>query len=172
MIRQRPDERLGSVAAAKMEIQKFEAEAVSLQKLRQLDKVVVPAGEVTDPLAHAPPTIIGAEWNGGTLTITLDQKVNPDWIEALNKMGNYSSVMGRGPETFQFAGDKAMVSIDDGSAQDVLDHFKVWLPKTTAVLKYRLEQRARHDEATRIESLRRQREAEERLLRVNRSLKF
>jgi hypothetical protein len=68
MIQQSPGARPQSIAEIKGQIQKYRVETVSLQKLRELDNVVVPAGEVTDPLAHEPPQLIGAEYDGSALS--------------------------------------------------------------------------------------------------------
>lgn len=172
MIRQNPAERPPSIAAVKNEIQKYHAEAVSLQKLRELDKVVIPSGEVSDPLAHRPPKLIAAKWSDDTLTLPLDQPVHDDWVQSLYHMGNYTSVMGIGPEAFRFRGAAAFVSVQENSAQDIIDYFKDWLPKASALLKYTLEQQARREESERIGRLRLERAAEEKRLAVNRTLRI
>lgn len=172
MIRQRIGERPQSISAVKNLIQRQKAEAVSLQKLRELDNVVVPIGEVSDPLAHEPPKLMAAEHDNGTLKLKLDRPVNPDWIEALQNMGNFSNMMGVPPTAFRFKGADAEVSCRDGAAQGVIDHFKEWLPRVTAVLKHNLEQRIKRETADRLDRLARERDAEKRRLEVNRALKI
>lgn len=172
MIRQNSHERPDTVAKIKSLIQRHQFEAVSKQKLDAIQQVVVPVGKVTDPLAFEPPKIVGAHWDSGTLLITLDRSVNPKWIDALHNLGNYSSVMGIPPEAFQFNGAEARVATPNHSAQDVIDHFKQWLPQATRVLKHKLESEAEWEERRAREDLRRQREAEETKLKVNQSLRF
>ena len=140
MLRQNPSERPASIATIKGLIQRHRAEAVSLQKLNTLRDTVISAGEVDDPLAHEPPKLIGAEWDGnGVLRLTLDRPVHDQWVHALRHMGNFSAVMGIGPERFSFRGTTASVPVDTHSVQPVIDHFKNWLPKATSVLKSNLE---------------------------------
>jgi len=172
MIRQNPGDRPQSIAKVKTLIQMHRAEAVSLQKLRELDKVVVPVGQVTDPLAFQPPKLIAAEYNAGILRLELDRPVNENWIRALQNMGSYSSPMGAPPHMFRFTGVDVTVVIPDHIAQSAIDHFKVWLTKATTVLKYMLEQEAKQQEEQRRIQLRSEREAEQRRLEVNRALRI
>jgi serine/threonine protein kinase len=172
MLRQNPSERPASIAIVKDLLQRHQAEQVSLQKLSQITREVVKVDEIDDPLALEPPKIVGVNWNNGSLTIKLDRPVNEAWINALRNMGNYSSAMNRGPETFQFKGTEARVSSNDHEAQNIINHFKGWLPQATRVLKQHLEQKAAHEAHQRAEALRRAKEAEERLIRVNKNLTF
>lgn len=172
MIRQDPEGRPVSILDVKREIQRYRGEAVSLQNLRKIDQVIIPAGEAADPLAHNPPRIVNVDWNNGRLEIRLDQPISRDWVQALYNMGNYSSVAGHGPETFRFEHDLAVAAVDDRSAQRVLDQFKGWLPTVTRELKVRLEQRIAQEQAQRLGELQRERGEEEKRLAVNRSLKF
>jgi hypothetical protein len=43
---------------------------------------------------------------------------------------SYSSVWGKGPERFSFSGNKAIISAQESDVQQIIDHFKVWLPNT------------------------------------------
>lgn len=172
MMRQNIEERPQSISDVKSLIQVYEAEAVSLQKIREIDNMVVHVGEVSDPLAYEPPKLVAAGHDKGILRLTLDRPVNSDWIEALNNMGSFGNAMGVPPSAFRFEGVNAIVSCQGGVAQSVIDHFKEWLPKVTSVLKYRLEQRIKREFADRRDRLAREREAENRRLEVNRSLKI
>lgn len=170
LMRQNPTDRPPSIAHLKAFIQRYEAEAVSQQRLSAISNEVVPATAIDDPLATIPPVLVGAEWNAGNLTLTLDRPVSSNWVLALQNMGSYSSVMGHGPETFRFQGNRAIAGVDAFMAQSVIDHFKNWLPTATNTLRHRLEQEARRAEAQHRERLRREREAEELRLRVNSNL--
>jgi serine/threonine protein kinase len=171
MIRQNPAERAGSILEVKQLIQQYRMEAVSLQRLSQINHTIIPAGSVDEPLAHEPPSLIDAYWDGGTLHLTLDRPVNAEWVSALQNMGNFTSVMGAGPDRFSFSGTTARVPAQEGSAQIIINHFKAWLPQATRVLRERLEGKMRQQEEQRRENLRIKQEAEERRLRVNRTLR-
>ncbi|WP_332768499.1 serine/threonine-protein kinase [Phenylobacterium sp.] len=173
MIAQSPDARPKSIVEVKSHIQKYHAEAVSLQRLRELDQVVIPAGEVDDPLAHQPPTLVGANWADGRLTLTLDRPVNEGWSQVLRfRLGSHSAVMNAGPEQFQFSGNIATIHVQENSAQSAIDHFKRWLPQATNVYRYELETATKQRETRRLEELRQQRAAEEQRLRVNSNLRI
>ncbi len=172
VLRQLPQERPGSVAELKGLIQRYQAEAVSVQRLSRLDGTVIASQEIDDPLAYEPPRLVAANWDGRRLTLTLDREVSGDWVTALMQMGSYSSVLGKEPGSFSFHGNEASVEAQEHEVQPVIDHFKNWLPVATRTLKHLLEQKAQRQEAERREELRREREAEERRLRVLRNIKI
>lgn len=172
MMRHEPSQRPGSIAAVKQLIQKYQAEAVSLQKLNNFEQIVIPAGEVDEPLAHQPPRLVNATWNNGTLTLELDRPVNDGWIQALWNMGNYSSIMGAEPQRFHFNGKVTRVASNESAAQSIVDHFKNWLPAATTIYRQALEAEVRDREVQRRRALQQQKEAEERNLRVNRTLRI
>lgn len=173
MLRQTPAERPSSIAAIKEMIQKYKAEAVSLQRLSAIDRTVIKVSDIDEPLAYEPPRLINAEWNNNTLTLTLDRPVNLAWVRALQNMGNYTSLVGKEPAMFRFQGNKAVVEArGEQEAQQIIIYFKAWLPRATQVLKQMLEQEARQNEAQQKEQLRQQRLAEEQRLHINRNLKI
>lgn len=173
MIAQDPKHRPLTVEDVKSQIQKYHVEAVSLQRLSQLEQVVIPAGEIDDPLAHRTPKLKSADWNDGTLTLILDMPVSTRWNEVLSyRLGSYSAVMGLGPEHFRFNGDTAALRVEAHSAQNAIDHFKEWLPKVTAIYKYELENEAAAMEARRRKDLQRQLLQENQRLEVNKSLRI
>jgi hypothetical protein len=148
------------------------AEAASLQRLSKIDGTVIKATDVDEPLAEVPPRLINADWDGGLLTLTLDRPVTVEWVEALQNMGSFSHVLGKPPQVFSFHRNQASVGAAAHEIQLIIDNFKTWLPAATRTLKNRLEQAAQRDEAARKDQLRREREAEERRLRVMRNLKI
>jgi hypothetical protein len=147
-------------------IQRYSAEAVSQQRLSELSKTIISATEVDDPLAINVPVITSADWSGNRLTLTLDQPISQGWIQALLNMGSYTSAWGRGPERYRFHGNTAIVQASEHEVQQVIDHFKGWLPKATGVYKNTLEQQAKREEYQQRQKLQQEREAEERRLRV------
>ena len=144
---------------------------MTLQKLSKIDGTVIKVNEIDEPLSQEPPVLIGVNWNDGTLRLTLDRSVNQQWVNALANMGSYASVLGVGPEMFRFSNNTAVVVAQESDAQQVIDYFKNWLPQATQVLRQQLLADARQEEQARREALRREREAEERRLRVNRNLR-
>lgn len=172
MLRQSPTDRPASISEVKNLIRRFSADAVSLQRLSEIEKTVVKVGEIDDPLSVTPPKLIDADWNGGRLTLVLDRPVSQAWINALNEPGNYTAILGKGPETFRFHGNQAFVAVRAEQVQPVVDYFKTWLPVATQKLRIRLEQEARRKEAEERERLRREREAEEERLRVRRQIRI
>jgi hypothetical protein len=171
MIKQNPAERPGSILDVKRLIQRHQEEAVSLQRLSKINETVVRAGEIDEPLAQVAPVLLNADWENGLLRLTLNRAVTNEWVNALQNMGNFTSLVGAEPHNFQFRGATATVQTQENSAQMVIDYFKAWLPQATRVLKQRLEEKARQEEARQREQLRQEREAEERRLRVNRNLR-
>ncbi len=166
MLKQNPSERPASIADIKSLIERYEAEAVSRQRLSEIEGTVIRSGEIDEPLAWTPPKLIGADWNQGYLTLLLDRPVTQGWISALRKMGRYTSIMGKGPEAFSFLDNKASVAAQEREVQQVINYFKDWLPLATQALKLQLEQVGQQEEAQRKQQLRREREQEEQRLRV------
>jgi len=172
LLRQAPEERPESVGELKGLIQRHRSEAVALQRLSQINATVIREDEIDDPLAYEPPRLVDYKWDGLQLTLILDRKVSQDWIKALRSMGSFSASMGKGPEVFDFRENQASIHAKENQVQSIINHFKVWLPEATRILKYQLEQAAGQQKAARKNALRREREAEERRLRVMRNIKI
>ena len=80
MIKQSPADRPASILDVKRLVQHHRAEAINLQKLSQVTQMVIPAGSVDEPLAHEPPVLVDASYDGSLLTLLLDRPVNIEWI--------------------------------------------------------------------------------------------
>lgn len=173
MLRQQPQERAGSIADIKVLIQRHKAEAVTLQRLSQIDSTVIPVGEIDDPSALEPPKLIDVDWDGSRLTLILDRSVSEGWVNTFkNPRWSHTSVLGRGPETFSISGNRAVVAAQDHEVQQVVDYFKSWLGPVTQRLRQFLEDENRRREVERKESLRKEREAEERRLTLRRNIRI
>jgi serine/threonine protein kinase len=172
MLRQNPSERPSTIAVIKGLIQKHKSEAIALQRISKITNTVVPEGTIDDPLAFEPPRLVAAEWGNNQLFLTLDRPVTNAWVSALQNMGNYTSVMGMGPERFVFSDNKVSVNCREHNAQDAINYFKQWLPRATQVLRNNLEQEEKRKHNEHLEKLKHEKEAEERRLRVNSSLKI
>lgn len=172
MLRQGPQERPDSINAVKMEIQRRQADVVSLQKLSKIDGAVIKSAEIDEPLAEVPPRLVDYDWNNGQLELILDRTVNQQWVNALQNMGAYKSLMGKGPDRFFFRGNRAVIQATEHEVQQLIDYFKEWLPAGTRKLKASLEEDARQAEARQREALYREREAEEQRLRIRRNVRL
>jgi serine/threonine protein kinase len=172
MIRQNPNNRYASIADVKTAISFHHNEFLALQKISRIDETVIPAGEIDEPLAHTPPKLIDFDWTDGNLTLMLDRPVNPAWVTALHNMRSFSAVEGIPPNAFKFSGHEARVAVPPYSVQNVVDHFKNWLPNATRVLYQRMQQEIERQEFEQREKLKRQRAAEEERLKVLRSIKI
>jgi len=172
MIRQDPNNRYASIADVKAAISRHHSEFLTLQKISRINETVIPAGEIDEPLAHAPPKLVNADWDRGNLTLTLDRPVNQEWVTALRNMGSYSAVEGIPPEAFQFNGYEARVAAPSHTVQNVIDHFKEWLPLATRVLNQRMRQEIERADFKERERLKRQKVAEEERLKVLRSIRI
>ena len=81
----------------------------------------------------------------------LNRAVTEKWVSAFRNMGTispYSALWGKGPENFTFKGDTARIMATEDEVQQVVDHFKSWLP--TAHSKYQqIVLREKHAEENR-----------------------
>jgi serine/threonine protein kinase len=144
----------------------------SKQRLSELSKAVVPTTELDDPLALEAPEIVGVDFDGKMVVIKLTKSVNPGWVDALRNMGSYSSARGAEPERFIFQGNEARVGSDGDNAQQIVDHFKQWLPQATARYRMNIAIAKRREEERQREGLRRQRKELERQERIRSALKY
>lgn len=139
MICQNPNARYASIDAVKVDMATHERAAAARQKLSAVSSQVIARGDLDDPLVADPVRLIGFDWDGKTLTLELSQAVNAQWIHALKNMGGRTSVMNKGPEMFQFAGNEARIAAREEEVQRIIDYFKNWLP--SAAQTYERKQR-------------------------------
>ena len=172
LIRFDPDARPSGVAAIRELLRIRSSNFDAQQKLSSMSKTVINAAEIDDPLASEPPTVVGADFDGQQVIITLDRPVNAGWVDALKNIGSYTSAMNAGPERFTFNGAQARVPSRGDDAQQIINYFKEWLPRATAMYRQRLTVARERDERERRESLERQRKELERRQQIRKSLTF
>jgi len=165
-LRQESTERPRSVGELRALLAKYHTEFQTEQRLGMLKDTVVKAGEIDDPLALEPPKLVAADWDNNTLTLTLDRPVHKAWIDGLNNVGNFTSLVGLEPHRFQFSGNTARVNVQGSAAQMTIDYFKDWLPKATQTYKQRLQALHHQQMVERQEKLNRERRAEQERLKV------
>lgn len=145
---------------------------ISRQRLSEITKHVVPVSEIDDPIVKDPPRLIAADYAKGHLILVLSREVNDNWITALQRMHGWTSVAGKPPERFQFDGQQAYIDAEEHEVQQIVNHFKDWLPVATREYERRLK--AEKDAAARRlqEKLDRERAELERRERVLKNLKI
>jgi serine/threonine protein kinase len=173
MIQQDPKGRLQSIAIIKAQIQKYQAEAVSQQKISAIDGAVVREGEIDNALAFDPPFVISGRHDGRQLILTLDRDTNSAWVEVLRyRLGNFRSAYSASPDRWSFVKNEAFVPVLEGDISHAIECFKEWLPKATATLRYELEVSMKQKRKLELDKLQRERDEEERVARINRSIKI
>jgi len=100
MIRQDPAQR-PSIAGVKQQLLARQQQFVSLQKIHELTKQVVPLEVVGDPLVVDPIRPIKFDYENEELLVTLSQIPNPQWIELFQSQATQQFV-GMGPKQSRF----------------------------------------------------------------------
>ena len=172
MIQQAPANRPESIEIVKQQLIARRNEFVISQRVSELKQTVIPNTELDDPLILDPPYLVNVDYDRGNLILMLSQPVNNKWISALHNMGSYTSIMGRGPEAFSFNGNRATVSVSDHDAQRAIDYFKEWLPKANRQYEAVITREKQEAENQKRRALQSQAEAEERRLKMLKTLKF
>jgi serine/threonine protein kinase len=163
MLRQEPADRPPSVDAVKQQLIARKNEFVERQRLSTLRERVIPVSELDDPIARDPIRIIDFDWDQGMLTLKLNRHVTPEWTQAI-QFGSYPkrSILGKGPEHFNFRGDTASISVNDNQVQSAIDYFKSWLGPAHTIYVDRLKTAQREREQRAREAIQREIEAIER----------
>lgn len=173
MLQQNPKDRYSNISEIKKDISALSREYIASLKISKLDNTVIESHEVDDRIVAEPIRITDVEWENSVLTIHLNHNTNNTWQWALSNMGNYSSLMGKGPESFRFQENKAIISARDlAESQMIIDHFKQWLPKVAGVYENKLRADAEKVEREEIEKLKRKIEEENKKKSINAGLSF
>lgn len=142
MLRQSIDDRVPNIDTVKKELIGRKNRFVAQQHIDQAKRRVVPETDIDDHLIADPPRLVGADWENGTLKLRLNKAINSKWIWALQNMGSFSAVMGKGPEAFHFHEDTASISAEEREVQRIIDYFKDWLPRANRVYERRIREEA------------------------------
>jgi hypothetical protein len=117
--------------------------------------------------------IVAADWQNGRLILELNRVPEQEWTQRfLQPRGSWSSIMGSGPEAFQFIGNKANVSASEGTAQQILDHAKSYVAMANNAYEEDLRQIAIKEERTHLQRLAEERTLAEQRARVLGTLKI
>ena len=170
MIQQRPESRPNAIEDIKKELLKRQSAYVSLQRLDEKRREVVPAYR---PDEVAPVNLANVEWDGTVLTFTLSRPVEQGWVARFkNPRDGHSGVFGKGPEVFHIAGNKANIHAEEHQVQSIVNHFKTYLAMATSGYQRDLQEKAQRNEYQERERLRREQELAEKRARVMRDLEF
>lgn len=172
MLRQNPNERPSNLERVKQELSVRGSEFLERQRLSELKQAVVPVGDISDSLLSVPSRLTDFDWDRENLTLILDKPVNPKWINALQNMGSHSSVMGKGPAAFHFAGNKASIGAEEHNIQGIINHFKNWLPQANRVYEHNLRREGEEAETAERNRIKKEIEEKERRLRVLQTIKI
>lgn len=172
MLEQNPQSRYESIESIKRELIAHGKEYITLQKISKLEKTVIPTFEIDDPIVLEPMRIVNVDWADNVLTIELNHTVNSIWQWALNNMGSYSSLLGKEPECFRFKANNGIISARANEVQQVVDHFKQWLPRANYVYEAKLKQDIEAEERRQQEEIRKNIQREEERADVLQKIKF
>jgi len=172
MLRQSPSARPESVETIKRELIGRKQEFVTRQRISELKQTVVPVTDIDDPLLADPPRLVNADWDRGQLTLFFQRPVNPKWVQALHNMGGHSALLGKGPEVFSFAGEKASIAARENEVQQIIDYFKQWLPMANRKYEDMLRREKSEAEERRRKQLQNEIEEQERRQRVLKSIRL
>ena len=172
MLQQEPTSRYESIEEIKKDLIAKGDEQVLLQKISVLKNTVIPITDLDDPIVNDPIKVIGGDWDNNILKIELSQAPNDTWIWSLRNMGNFTSVMGKGPDHFKFYGKTAIIQADKHEAQRIIDYFKDWLNITSRVYENKLKKGIEKNEQLRKSELAEKIRKEEEREKIKKSLRF
>lgn len=173
MLQQSKGNRYQSIEELKVDLSARSKEYISSLKISELKKTAIPSDEVDDPIISDPMRIVDVQWENGILYIDLNHQPSENWKSAFLNMGSHTSVLGKGPEYFQFKRNTAHISVDKGNdAQRIIDHFKDWLPRVAEVYERKLQQDAEKEKQRKIRQRELEIERAEKTKTINQQLKF
>lgn len=124
-----PSDRPANTEAVKRQVRAREQKFFAQQRLSEAKQKVVPTTDLDDPFVIDPPKLIEWDWVPNELTLILSRWVDGRWIHALRNMGDHSAVLGKGPDRFEFRDDRAVIPALENEVEQLINHFKDWLPK-------------------------------------------
>ncbi len=173
MLQQEASGRYQELEELKRDLSVLSREYIASLKISQLDETIIPAHEIDDPIVADPIKIVDVSWEDGILNIHLNHQPSYEWMWALHNMGNYSSLLGKGPESFNFKDSKATIGARDANeSQQIINHFKQWLPNIAVAYENKLIQKAKNEEQEKINEVRKEKEHELKKKSINESLQW
>ena len=141
MIRNDPSGRPSTVEEVIKEMQQRGSVSIALQRLDSMSKQVVPAFA---PSRAEPIKIVKVDWDEGELTIEFNRKPDAEWIQLFGQpsAGTWASVLGAGPEHFQFFHMVARVRAQENSAAQIAQHAKQYVQMANEGYQHHVDVRA------------------------------
>jgi hypothetical protein len=93
-------------------------------------------------------------------------------IDAFRNMGNYSFMDYARPELFSFSGEKASIRAREPEVQQIINHFKAWLPTANRVYEGMVRREKQEAEEQQRKQLQREIEEQERRQRIRASVRI
>ena len=172
MLRQSAEERPASIEMVKQQLIGRKKEFVTRQRISELKQAVVPVTDLDDPLIIDPPRLVDFDYEREVLTLIFQRPVNAKWIDAFHNMGNYSFMEYARPERFSFADDKAIIPAREGDVQQIIDHFKAWLPNANRVYEGMVRREKQEAEEQQRKQLQKEIEEQERRQRIRANVRI
>lgn len=172
MIKQEANQRYESIESIKWELISYKSQHINMQRLEETKNEIVKDPEVNDPFISDPVRLIGFDWKSGVLTLMLSRPISKEWIQSLLNMSRHTSLLGHGPEVFNFNGDKATIGAGEQDVQSIIDHFKNWLPNANQVYARVVYETARLEKEKKVKELQKKRELQEARQRVLKNTKI
>ncbi|MBI4296944.1 MAG: serine/threonine protein kinase [Chloroflexi bacterium] len=172
MMRHSPEDRIDSIERIKNELIGRKNKFITRQRISELKGTVIPVTELDDPLIADPPRLVNADWDHGILTLFFQRPVNEKWVWALQNMGSYTSLAGKGPTVFKISGDKAVIDARENQVQQIIEYFMTWLPQANRVYEQRIREEKEQAEEKQRKELERQIAEQEARQRVLKNIKL
>jgi serine/threonine protein kinase len=167
MLRQSAEDRPASIEMVKHQLIGRKKAFVTCQRISELKQTVVPVTDLDDPLILDPPHIVDIDYDRGVLSLVLQHPLNEKWIHALRHMrSSHTFLMGKGPERFSFAENKAMIPAQESDVQQIIDYFKEWLPHANRMYEAMVRREREEAEEQQRQQLQREIEEQERRQRI------
>jgi serine/threonine protein kinase len=158
MLIQDPNDRIDSVEKIQFEIESRIKVHNENKKIQQLKLIKISEEEEKDELIVEPPRLVDFSYDdsSNTLTLKLSKCVNHNWINCMTN-SSYNSLMGYGPERFNFSGNKVTVGLrninDIDAIQIIIDYFKSWVENANSYYPQLVKNerdRRRREESTKL----------------------
>lgn len=172
MLSQDPQSR-PSIDELKRELIGRQNEFISRQRLNALKSEVVPESNLDDPFIRNPIKIKSVDFQDEILHLVLSAEPPPNWIAAFRTPSSATFYMGHGPETFQFALNRAYVRVSPGiDVQTLLNYAKSYIESANQQYSELVERQHRSRIEREKQELRNAIQAEERRQKILSTLKL
>lgn len=146
MIQQVPSNRPASIHEIKEELIGRKNAFVALQQYNARKNEVIKTSEAP---TFEQITVLGLDYKLGTITFELSSVPQPGWIQEFRQpRGGHQALLGHGPETFSFHGNRVSQSVrdDDKFIQQIIGHFKGYVQTANKNYELQLQENAKEND--------------------------